>query len=68
MVSDRRVVVTGLGLVTCLGLELEENWKNLLEGVSGIGRPTLFDSKAATIQAVGEVNAYDWQKIQETFR
>ncbi|UCE63971.1 MAG: beta-ketoacyl-[acyl-carrier-protein] synthase family protein [Nitrospirota bacterium] len=68
MVSDRRVVVTGLGLVTCLGLELEENWKKLVEGVSGIGRPTLVDSKAATIQAVGEVNAYDWQRIQETFR
>jgi 3-oxoacyl-[acyl-carrier-protein] synthase II len=68
MVSERRVVVTGLGLVTCLGLEVEENWKKLLEGASGIGRPTLANSKAGAIQAVGEVNTRDWQRIQEAFK
>jgi len=68
MVGNRKVVVTGLGLVTCLGLEVEENWGKLLKGVSGIGRPTLADTRNAPIQAVGEVKARDWQRIQAAFR
>jgi len=68
MLANRRVVVTGLGLVTCLGLEVEENWGKLLNGVSGIERPTLADTINAPIQAVGEVRAQDWKRIQAAFR
>ena len=39
----RRVVVTGLGLVTPLGGDVETSWKNILAGRSGAGRITRFD-------------------------
>ena len=39
----REVVVTGMGMITSLGLSLEENWKNLCEGKSGVTRITSFD-------------------------
>lgn len=40
----KRIVVTGLGAVTPLGLDVETTWKNLLDGVSGAGPITLFDA------------------------
>ena len=39
----RRVVVTGMGMVTPLGPDMERTWSSLLEGRSGVGRITLFD-------------------------
>ena len=39
----RRVVVTGMGMVTPLGQGVDANWKNLLEGKSGISRIQSFD-------------------------
>ncbi|HNX87225.1 MAG TPA: beta-ketoacyl synthase N-terminal-like domain-containing protein, partial [Bacteroidales bacterium] len=45
----RDVVVTGMGMITSLGLSLEENWKNLCEGKSGVTSITSFDvSECAT--------------------
>jgi len=44
--TDRRVVVTGLGVVTPLGHDLETFWKNLISGQCGIGRITAFDAAA----------------------
>ncbi len=60
---DRRVVVTGLGLVTPLGTGLEENWQALMEGRSGIGPITRFDVSDFPARIAGEVrdfNPEDW--------
>lgn len=57
--SSRRVVVTGMGAITPLGLTLEESWKNALNGVSGIDRITSFDPSAFDCQIAGEVKNFD---------
>ena len=44
MSSKRRVVVTGLGIVSPLGNDLETTWKNILNGESGAARITKFDA------------------------
>ncbi len=68
MPNKRRVVVTGLGLVTPLGLDLEDNWQKVLNGKSGIRRLSLPGAGKAPVQAVGEVDQEDWEKIQDEFR
>ncbi len=68
MIGKRRVVVTGLGLVTPLGLHVDDNWEKLLNGISGITKLTLPNSKKSPIQAVGEVNKPDWEKVREEFK
>ena len=59
----KRVVVTGLGAVTPVGLNVEETWKNLLAGVSGAAPITLFDCSKFKTQFACEVkglNVNDW--------
>jgi 3-oxoacyl-[acyl-carrier-protein] synthase II len=51
----RRIVVTGLGLVTPLGCGVETTWQNLIAGRSGIGRITAFDPENFTCQVAGQV-------------
>lgn len=65
--KKRRVVVTGLGLATSLGLELQENWQAMLAGRSGVRRLSDAEAGSSPVQAVGEVAADDWLKLQETF-
>jgi 3-oxoacyl-[acyl-carrier-protein] synthase II len=67
MGAGRRVVVTGLGLATPLGINMEENWRKAMAGVSGIDRLTLPGAEKSAVQAVGEVKAQDWQRICEAF-
>lgn len=55
----RRVVVTGLGLVTPLGAEVETVWKNLLAGMSGAGPITRFDASDQKCQIACEVKPAD---------
>jgi 3-oxoacyl-[acyl-carrier-protein] synthase II len=65
---DRRVVVTGVGLVTPLGTGVEKNWEALMEGRSGIGRISRFDVSTFPCQIAGEVrdfNAEDWIEKKE---
>jgi 3-oxoacyl-[acyl-carrier-protein] synthase II len=67
MEGRRRVVVTGLGMVTCLGLDVEESWQKALRGTSGIHGITYPQSDASPLHAGGEVSASDWRKIEAEF-
>ena len=58
----KRVVVTGLGAVTPLGLNVEETWNNLINGVSGAGPITLFDASKFKTQFACEVKGLDINK------
>ena len=55
----RRVVVTGVGLVSSLGVGTEENWKALCAGCSGIGSITRFDASQFSTRIAGEVKNFD---------
>jgi 3-oxoacyl-[acyl-carrier-protein] synthase II len=57
--TDRRVVVTGLGVVTPLGHDLETFWNKLISGQCGIDRITAFDAAAFDTQIAGEVRNFD---------
>lgn len=58
-IPSRRVVVTGVGFVSPLGVGVERNWNSLREGMSGIGRITKFDPSAYSSQIAGEVKDFD---------
>ncbi|MGB4883258.1 MAG: beta-ketoacyl-ACP synthase II [Neisseria sp.] len=57
--SQRRVVITGLGQVSPVGNDVETAWKNLLDGKSGIDTITRFDASELTCQVAGEVKDFD---------
>jgi 3-oxoacyl-[acyl-carrier-protein] synthase II len=57
--SRRRVVVTGLGIVSPVGNGVPEAWKNILAGQSGITRITRFDAASFSSQIAGEVKGFD---------
>ena len=57
--SRRRVVVTGLGLVSPVGVGVEESWAALCAGKSGIGPITLFDASTFPTRIAGEVKGFD---------
>ena len=56
---SRRVVVTGVGLVSSLGIGTEANWQALCDGRSGIGPITRFDASAHSTRIAGEVKGFD---------
>ena len=57
--AKRRVVVTGLGLITPVGNGVQDSWKNILNGVSGITNITKFDATTFKSQVAGEVKNFD---------
>src|ERR1044072_2015037 len=57
--TERRVVVTGLGVVSALGHDIDAFWNNLVAGRCGIDRITLFDASAFDTQIAAEVKNFD---------
>jgi len=55
----RRVVITGLGIVSPVGNDIDSAWDNIVNGRSGIGRITRFDPEAMNAQIAGEVKDFD---------
>ncbi len=62
---NRRVVVTGIGLVTPLGHDVETVWSRLLNGESGVGKITLFDVSTYATKIAAEVKDWDVDDIGE---
>jgi len=60
-----RVVITGVGAITPLGLTMEETWQGLLAGRSGVGPLTLFDPANIPPKIAAEVKGFDPQKYME---
>jgi 3-oxoacyl-[acyl-carrier-protein] synthase II len=57
--SKRRVVITGLGAVTPVGLSVKESWENILAGKSGIAPITLFDVSEFPVRFGGSIKGFD---------
>lgn len=57
--ARRRVVITGLGIVSPVGNTVEEAWQNILAGRSGIAHVTKFDTSTFPVQIAGEVKNFD---------
>jgi len=55
----KRVVITGIGMVSPLGLGARDNWEALVRGTSGVGPITRFDASAFTCRIAGEVRGFD---------
>jgi 3-oxoacyl-[acyl-carrier-protein] synthase II len=58
-VTNRRVVVTGIGMVSPIGIGTDENWRALMAGRSGIGPITHFEASAFSARIAGEVKGFD---------
>lgn len=57
--TKRRVVVTGLGMITPVGSDVDSTWENILAGKSGIAKTTLFDVSDFNTKIAGEVKDFD---------
>ena len=60
-----RVVITGMGTVNPLGITVEESWKNVVNGVSGVGPITLFDPSALNVHFAAEVKGFEPDKYMD---
>lgn len=60
---SRRVVVTGLGLITPVGNTVETTWENLLAGRSGVGPVTLYNADGHNVRIAAEVKDYDIEAV-----
>jgi 3-oxoacyl-[acyl-carrier-protein] synthase II len=59
MKAERRVVITGMGVISSLGLDVPTLWSNLLAGKSGIGPIETFDTRGFDVRIAGEVRGFD---------
>jgi 3-oxoacyl-[acyl-carrier-protein] synthase II len=60
-----RVVITGMGTVNPLGLTVEESWRDAVNGVSGVGPITLFDSSPLNVHFAAEVKGFEADKYMD---
>jgi len=63
--ARRRVVVTGLGIVCPIGIGVEESWRAVVTGKSGIGPITQFDASSYPTRIAGEVKNFDGEKYMD---
>ena len=61
----RRVVITGVGMITPVGLDTESSWEGLINGKSGIGPITQFEAKDIPTQIAGEIHGFEPEKYIE---
>ena len=61
----RRVVITGVGLITPLGNNTQETWQGLLDGRSGVGPITRFDASLFPTRIAAEVKNFDYAEFVE---
>src|SRR4029077_8181127 len=61
----KRVVITGMGLITALGHTVEETWEALCQGRSGIGPIRNFDASAYPVRFAGEVRDFEPSRYLE---
>ncbi|HRQ33406.1 MAG TPA: beta-ketoacyl synthase N-terminal-like domain-containing protein, partial [Anaerolineales bacterium] len=66
-----KIVITGMGTVNPLGLNVSESWSNIVNGVSGVGPITLFDSSLHNVRIAAEVKNFkpeDYMDAREARR
>ncbi len=59
MTDKRRIVITGIGALTSLGLSVNETWENLIAGRSGVDKISRFDAQDLPSRIAGEVKGFD---------
>jgi 3-oxoacyl-[acyl-carrier-protein] synthase II len=64
--DKRRVVITGMGMVTPLGIGVEKSWNGLISGKSGIRKITQFDASSFPTQIAGEVDGFNPEEYIES--
>lgn len=67
MSGQRRVVITGVGAVTPLGLDSRSTWESMKQGKSGTGRITLFDASGYPTQIAAEVKHFPFEEMQKAY-
>jgi len=61
-----KIVITGMGTINPLGVTVEESWKNIVNGVSGVGPITLFDSTSMNVHFAAEAKRFDPLKYMDS--
>jgi 3-oxoacyl-[acyl-carrier-protein] synthase II len=61
----KRVVITGIGSISAVGLTLKEAWPNVIEGNSGIDRINSFDASRLPVQIAGEVRGFNPETVMD---
>src|SRR5204863_285329 len=63
--NGRRVAVTGMGFITPIGNDLETVWSNMVEGVSGVGRITRFDTTSFDTKIAAELKGFNAEEYMD---